>query len=1159
ASNRLAGGMGNDHFEGRAGDDRLLSQGGDDVLVGGDGSDTLTLTGITAGQDRRVTIRNGGSDGRTDLIFLDEDHGILSHSQITDEYLEVVADGVILQLYGWEEGIGGENPAFRIATRDGFTYEINADGSLSVYSVDVSQAESRLIDGSVTEDPARAASIVTQYGAGVFVSPQTPNGARILKGDVRGNTLVGGPGGNLLLSGGNWDASDLLKGGDGEDTYVLETTGTYTIDNTASDGAEDMVILAADFNDLQASREGNHLRLITALHFVLELRDYFTDESVRHIRFVSQDGVTFEISGVALGVEDHTVVRKTITGFNFSGNENAVTIDLSDHTAYPSAVLAVDTFVGTRTAANTVVTGDRATQVVTGNANDRVTGSFQSDVIQTLAGNDEIESSAGDDRIWAGDGHDRIIAGDGNDLLVGGFGEDVLDGGSGSDTLVYLGDIQTQTGVSVSLSLGRGVGADAQGDEIKNVENLYGTDFGDTLEGDDTSNTLSGGLGDDLLYGRAGDDLLLPGRGNDHIDGGSGSDWLLYADALTGVNIDLTRGSVLISDTETHTIQGIENLQGSAFDDVVRGDENANQVLGTLGRDRIDLGAGEDLVDYSALELDTPQGFWIDLTSPVLDNDTNPIEQGYRVQWLTHVEELRGSSAADRFIGTDGAETLDGFSGVDEIRARGGDDFLIGRAEGDLLHGGEGNDTVDYALASQGIRASLTTGFGNALDRFVSIENLSGSIFDDVLEGDANANTLFGNQGLDKMWGLGGDDTFKGMGDGDLFIGGEGEDTADFGEAGLGVVVTMGLAPFIGAEREKWESNPLRTDHLVGVETVYGSFFDDLIQGSLASGETLYGQGGNDWLLGSSQGQTLDRDPSGVLAQAAPVPLRDTLDGGDGIDIVSYAHARAGIYANLATGMAGGDRFRFIEGVEGSEHSDVMRGDDGANLFFASYGQDQIDGGAGIDTLDFRLTGAQDGVSVVSTDDSGTAYRGELTNGGERSETLAQDIEIVHGTAFDDRFTGGDGEEHFRGDAGSDQFTGGQGDDRLEGGDGDDLYLYAAGDGSDTIMDTSGADRILISGASVLDVALWSNGNDLLIGVGQETLTLEEGLVEESRVEHIELEGGLVMTANAAAQLVDAMAAFVSASGLEIESAQDVAAHRQLMTLVSSSWQPGGQ
>ncbi|MCG8473402.1 MAG: hypothetical protein MI742_16305, partial [Desulfobacterales bacterium] len=71
------------------------------------------------------------------------------------------------------------------------------------------------------------------------------------------------------------------------------------------------------------------------------------------------------------------------------------------------------------------------------------------------------------------------------------------------------------------------------------------------------------------------------------------------------------------------------------------------------------------------------------------------------------------------------------------------------------------------------------------------------------------------------------------------------------------------------------------------------------------------------------------------------------------------------------------------------------------------------------------------------------------------------------------------------------------------------------------------------------------------------TLTLEEGLVEESRVERIELEGGLVMTANAAAQLVDAMAAFVSANGLEIESAQDVAANRQLMALASSSWQPG--
>ncbi|MCG8473591.1 MAG: C80 family cysteine peptidase, partial [Desulfobacterales bacterium] len=550
-ANRLAGGRGDDILTGGGGNDHLLSQGGNDTLLGGKGSDTFTISGITAGEIRRVEITNGGSE--TDLILLDKGRDVLSHTQIRDGNLEVVADGVTLVLHDWERGAGTDTPAFRIATRDGFTYSIHSDGSLSVHSVDIALAGD--MNWSMAEDSTRIASIHTQYGTDVFVIPQSPTNAAMIQGNTHANVLTGGEGDNTLISGGNWEGVDRLTGGNGADTYVVEATGSYLIDNAATDSAVDTVVLGVDYDSVQASREGNHLRLITALHFTLDVENYFTDAANRHLSFITGDGVTFEISSAALEVENHTVVRKTIIGLDFSDTETPVTINLSDNRAYPSAVMAVDSFLGSESAANTIVTDDRATQVVTGRANDRVTGGFQDDLIQTLAGTDTIDSGAGDDRIWAGDGNDTIRSGDGNDLLVGGFGADALDGGEGSDSLVYLGDEQGRIGVSVSLFLGSGSGADAEGDEIRNVENLYGTDFNDTLEGDDTANFLSGGGGDDLLVGRDGDDVLTPGSGNDHIDGGSGSDWLLYADAPTGVNIDLDRGSTVISYTGTSTTE----------------------------------------------------------------------------------------------------------------------------------------------------------------------------------------------------------------------------------------------------------------------------------------------------------------------------------------------------------------------------------------------------------------------------------------------------------------------------------------------------------------------------------------------------------------------------------------------------------------------------
>src|SRR5689334_8620321 len=73
---------------------------------------------------------------------------------------------------------------------------------------------------------------------------------------------------------------------------------------------------------------------------------------------------------------------------------------------------------------------------------------------------------------------DQIFAGGGNDILKGGGGADHLDGGEGRDGATYE---DSSEGVQVSLQAGAGKGGTAEGDVLKNIEDVYGSKFDDTL------------------------------------------------------------------------------------------------------------------------------------------------------------------------------------------------------------------------------------------------------------------------------------------------------------------------------------------------------------------------------------------------------------------------------------------------------------------------------------------------------------------------------------------------------------------------------------------------------------------------------------------------------------------------------------------------------
>jgi Ca2+-binding RTX toxin-like protein len=145
-----------------------------------------------------------------------------------------------------------------------------------------------------------------------------------------------------------------------------------------------------------------------------------------------------------------------------------------------------------------------------------------------------VIGSAFDD-VLIGDTHaNHLSGGDGNDMLTGGSGGDVLDGGAGENTVIYHGSMNF-FGADVDLTTGQGSNLFEATDVLINIQDVIGSNFGDTIIGNGGVNNLSGGDGNDIITG---------GGGADFLDGGNGTDTISYAASSAGVSVNLTTNVV---------------------------------------------------------------------------------------------------------------------------------------------------------------------------------------------------------------------------------------------------------------------------------------------------------------------------------------------------------------------------------------------------------------------------------------------------------------------------------------------------------------------------------------------------------------------------------------------------------------------------------------
>jgi len=214
------------------------------------------------------------------------------------------------------------------------------------------------------------------------------------------------------------------------------------------------------------------------------------------------------------------------------------------------------------------------------------------------SGADSLTGNQAANTLWGNGGNDSLNGGLGNDTLLGGVGADRLDGGAGSDTASY----QDATAAVQADLLNPGLNTgEAAGDTFFFIENLSGSNFGDTLAGDDSANTLTGFGGADILNGRGGNDILIGGAGADVMTGGGGADTFVFAataessnstgrDTITDFLSKLDKLDLRAIDANTRLSgdQAFSYIGSSAFTKVAGQLHLVNGVLeGDINGDRI--------------------------------------------------------------------------------------------------------------------------------------------------------------------------------------------------------------------------------------------------------------------------------------------------------------------------------------------------------------------------------------------------------------------------------------------------------------------------------------------------------------------------------------------------------------------------------------------
>jgi Ca2+-binding RTX toxin-like protein len=1057
--------------------DYVLAGAGNDTVYAGIGNDT-----IDGGAGNDTLYGEAGNDtliGGAGINLLDGGAGI----DTADYSAETAAVTVTLMgaANGSATGTGFTDTLISIENVSGgggndiITADINANFINGNGGIDTVSYANSTAGVTMTLNGASDSAAGTGGDAlgDVLVNIENLTGSAdndILTGDSGSNVLEGGAGDDILNGAGG---DDTLYGGAGNDTMVGGAG------NNLLDGGAD--INTADFSAETAS-------------------------------------VTITLMGGADGSATGAGFTDTLRSIeNVIGGSANDTIVADSNANFIDGGLGADTvsYANSATGVTVALNGANATNAQSGSSGDatsdvlksieNLTGSANNDQLTGDSGSNMLDGGAGNDILNGAGGSDTLYGGSGNDTLIGGAGINLFDGGTGNDTVDYSAGTAA---VTVTL-----MGA---ADGI-----ATGTGFTDTLRG--IENVTGGG----------GNDTIVADINANFIDGSSGTDTVSYANSVTGVTVALNGTAGTGGDAAGDVLVNVENLLGSANNDVLAGDNGINVIDGGLGDDILNGAGGNDTLNGGAGN-DTLTG---GAGNNLLDGGADINTADYSAETASVTVTLMGAA--------DGSATGTGFTdtlrSIENVTGGSGNDTITADSIANFIDGNGGTDTVNYASSDAGITLTLNGGAGvggyAAGDVLVNVENLVGSLYNDTITADDNANFIDGNGGTDTVSyansasavtmtlngasnstaGSGGDaagdilinvQNLTGSTNNDVLTGDSGTNVLDGGTGNDMLVGGLGNDTLIGGGGSDTADYSTSVNNLtIALDNSGGAsgFSDGLLGGgtdTLQAISNLIGGSGNDTFTANSGA--------------------NTLDGNGGTDTVSYANSTAGVTMTLngasnstagVGGDAAGDVLVNVENLIGGSGDDILTGDNNINVLDGGTGNDTLYsigsndtliGGAGADSLDGSGGTSSWASYQTSADVVANLGNAALNTGDAVGDTYAN-IQNLIGGSGNNTLTGDSSDNTIYGGAGNDVLDGGGGNDVLDGGAGIDKVSFANlaagpgvtldGGGGANVIAHAGADTAtlinieIFEGSNNVDTMTGGSGNDTLIGMdGNDTL-----------------------------------------------------------------------
>jgi Ca2+-binding RTX toxin-like protein len=1092
----IDGGAGNDTIRAGAGDDTLIGGAGDDVLTGGSGlnvyrfergfgRDTIDEDSIEMHEANRVVF---GSGIRPQDIIVTGDNASTPGSS-GNLYLSVFGGADKLTVRNWFNEYNRAVATFEFA--DGTVWQA-ADVLSRYYQLErgghmVGSQFADTLHGDSTNDQI--------YGGGGNDTIDAGSGNDEMFGDEGNDVLYGGAG------------NDALFGGVGDDRYVFERGFGHDVvaDFDRVNGSHDVIEFGAgiEASEVSVSRTGSDIVLTLAGGAdSLSIRWYGNPGfKIEEIRFA--DGTAWTADDLQARADGTVTIRGTEGDDQLEGN-------------------------------------DRINRIVGEAGNDRLGG---------FGGVDLLEGGDGDDTLDGGADADCLLGGAGKDLLDGGASADEMSGGGDDDTYVVddADDLVFEAG-GEGKDLVRSAIDYALPD---NVEDLELTGQAVAGSGNALDNRLLGNAAGNLLYGGAGNDTLAGGFGDDQLDGGAGDDVYLYArgdgsDVISDTdgsdgNVDTVRFDASVSSADIKvTMDTGDNSEWPARNLYLTIEPTGEVITlqdwlaGTDSRiERVEFADGSS---WDAREL-LRQATGIDNLVPGTDGD-DFMEGGADAEWLEGRDgndTLRGGAGDDTLAGGYGDDDLDGGEGSDTyVYTRGGNQDVIldsgDAADTDVLVFGDeinpseisfrqgyfnSNDLVleiaprgegdsyawvtlknwfvDGANLIDEIRFADGTVWSTddirALSGYQPATVITGTSWNDTLDGSDGADVLFGQEGDDTLAGMGGDDQLHGDAGNDVLDGGTGDDWLD-GGAGDNVYFFRagdGNDTIAAQWSSSGGTNRVRfADDIASDLVIVERSGNDLVLLNDADSITL-----ENWFAGTGDRVELFEFADGTTWDAASIEA--DYGGGGTIVGTEYGEYLAGSDGDDMLLGLGGDDF-IVAGsgndtLDGGTGDDELRGADGDDVYLISRG-DGVDyirdngvAGEGVDTLRFDATISPEDIALsieygnLVLTVRGSAQRVQIAEWLQASNRVEQ-IAFADGTVWDTQDvlarlpapTDGDdnlvarpgmvlaglaGDDTLWGLDGDDTLDGGAGADDLRGGAGSDLYLFGRGSGRDTVNEES--------------------------------------------------------------------------------------------------------